>query len=243
MCYTVGMNGEDSRFAPYGSPENIERIFDKFRRNGLPSRVTADYLLSLGIGEGMIPRNLATLSFLGLVDTDSAPTQRLKDMVTASDDEWRALFQATLRESYPMIFRAVNPEHDERIKVFNAFRPMTPQSQWNRMTTLFLGLCRLAGMDVKEPPNQRPGKDGPVKPKSVVRATARIRQGRQTANATGVVTAPPHLALPPAPEKKLDPALVGIVGKIADLETAEDLEAWIAMFRAAFAFVKKVRLQ
>jgi hypothetical protein len=114
---------------------------------------------------------------------------------------------------------------------------MKPQSQWDRMTTLFLGLCRLAGMNVKEPPNERPGKDGPKTPRKRAATTARV---------VGPVTVTPvhsaQLALTAGSDKRLDPALVGIVGKIADLETAEDLEGWIAMFRAAFAFVKKVRL-
>ena len=34
-----------------------------------------------------------------------------------------------------------------------------------------------------------------------------------------------------------------IIGKVADLETAEDLDAWITMFRAAFHFVKKIKFQ
>jgi hypothetical protein len=199
--------------------------------------VVPDYLLQLGIGEGMIPRNLATLAFLKLIEPDGTPTQRLKDLVIASDDEWQPLLQATLRDAYASIFRVVDPETDDRVKVFNAFRPMTPQSQWNRMTTLFLGLCRVAGMNVKEPPNQRPGKDGPKSNGKKLKTPKPL----VAASVPAPVFQSPVLALPPG-DKKLDPALLGIVGKISELETAEDLEAWIAMFRAAFAFVKKVRL-
>ena len=36
----------------------------------------------------------------------------------------------------------------------------------------------------------------------------------------------------------LDPALAGIVAKIPEIETREDLERWWSMFKSAFEFVK-----
>jgi hypothetical protein len=232
------MNMDAERLnAPYTSPENIERLLEKVRRNGLPPALNATYQTSIGIGEGLIPRNTATLRFLDLIESDSTPTRRLQDIVTASDEEWQALLQGALREAYPTIFQVVNPELDDRKKIFNAFRVMKPQSQWDRMTTLFLGLCRLAGMNVKEPPSDRPGKDGPK-----VRGPRKQRTGTVAAVSSAHQQMHSFLALPSGGDRKLDPALLGVVSKIAELETAEDLEAWITMFRAAFAFVKKVRL-
>jgi hypothetical protein len=95
--------------APYTSPENIERLIEKGRRNGLPPYLNGTYQTSLGISEGMIPRNLATLRFLGLIDGESAPTEQLQRVVTASDEEWRPILAAILRDAYPTVFQAVNP--------------------------------------------------------------------------------------------------------------------------------------
>lgn len=224
--------------APYGAPENIMRVIEKGRKSGLPPRVTPDYMVQLGIGEGMISRNLRTLEFLDLIDPfDGAPTKRFQELVVAADDEWQDVFKAALRESYDSIFRVVDPETDDRVKVLNAFRPMKPQSQWNRMVTLFLALCQAAGMNVKDAPSQRAGKDTP-------KDRVRIQKVKPPKAIPNVATRDPLPALPPGfhrSSKPLDPALAGIVAKIGEIETLDDLESWYEMFRAAFRFVKGIR--
>jgi len=226
-------------FAPYAAPENVLRVLEKVHKNGLRGKVDADFMTQLGINEGMIGRTQRALEFLGFTDPadEGAQTPLLSQYIVSGEEDAKALLQEAIRKSYEMVFRAVNPAHDDRAKIFTAFKTMKPQGQWDRMVTLFLGLCRAAGMPVLEPPLNRPGKV-----ETSAERTARKAQKKQKAKSP--ITTPPvdpnQLALPPAPMRTLDPALVGILGKVADLETSEDLESWIAMFRAAFTFVKKL---
>jgi hypothetical protein len=218
--------------APYASPENVERVLDRVQKSGLKGKIDTDFLTQLGINDTMIPRTLRALEFLGLIENDGTATATLNQFIVSDEEGGKAVLREALQTAYAMIFRAANPESDDRPKIFNAFRMMKPQGQWDRMTTLFLGMCRYAGIQVKEPPPNRAAKG---------EKRERKPQTSRKDGKTGTAHTPPPLALPPPPIRTLDPALVGIIGKVADLETADDLDAWIAMFRAAFMFVKKIK--
>lgn len=144
--------------APYAAPENIERILERVHKSGLKGKVDTDFLMQLGINDTMIPRTLRTLEFLGLIEKDGSSTSTLDQFIVSDEDGAKAILREAIQTSYAMIFRAAHPETEDRPKVFNAFKVMKPQGQWDRMTTLFLGLCRYAGMAVKEPPPNRAAK-------------------------------------------------------------------------------------
>jgi hypothetical protein len=239
---------EPTNFAPYGAPENAMRVLERVRKNGLPGsrRIVPDYLLQLGIGEGMVPRTIRTLEYLGFIREDGSATELLDRFTVAGDDEWRLVLQEAVRTAYDSIFRVVDPAEATRAQVLTAFRPMQPNGQWNRMVTLFLGLCLEAGLEVKDPPKQRPGKDAVGTPvRDRVRPLARpvvsspgpsLRQDqpRQRGYQGTFIT------LPAFSGGNLHPALAGIVASIPELQTTEDLDRWIASFRATFLMVKKV---
>jgi len=155
----------------------------------------------------------------------------------ASDEEWPLLLQEALRTAYDTIFRVVDPGTASRNQVLTAFRPMQPNGQWNRMVTLFLGLCQAAGMEVRDAPSQRPGKEaGTAPPKIVLPGRAKARGGPRA-----VAPAPlPQTAQAYRPPGSLHPALQGIVAAIPELETLDDLERWVTSFKATFQMVKKV---
>lgn len=224
----------DTKFAPYAAPENVVRVLDRVHSNGLRGKLDAGFLGQLGITENLVPRTLRALEFIGFTkeDEEGAPTPLLEQYIVSSEDDGKALLQEALRKAYEPIFRAVDPERDSRDKVHTAFKVMRPQSQWGRMVTFFLGMCRAAGMTVLEPPKERPGK-GETSKERKVRIAAKREQKAKTPT---VSPAPPMHST----TRTLDPALVGIMGKVADLETSADLEAWIEAFRATFCFVKKI---
>ncbi len=173
------------------------------------------------------------MEFLGFTnpEDEGVPTPLLEQYVVSGEDDARALLQEAVRTAYSRIFPAANPETDSREKIHTAFKIMRPQSQWKRMVTFFLILSKAAGIDVKEPPKDRPGKlEGP-----------KARSERKAKKLTPKEHLPHEvrLALPAAPSRTLDPALASIVGKVSELETLADLEAWYAMFKAAFQYVKK----
>jgi len=220
----------NSKTAPYAAPENVLRVLQRVRQTGLKGRIDSDYLRQLGINEGMISRTLGTLEHLGFIAEDGSPTTLLDRFKVTGEDEWQAVLQEAIRASYATIFRAVDPASDDRNKVLTAFKPMQPNGQWVRMTTLFLGLCEASGIPVKEPPRNRPGKGAPTKAKESG-SNGRV-QHRRTA----------ILALPPAPERRpLDPTLSSMVARLPEIEDIDELDQWWTMFRTAFMFVKKVK--
>jgi hypothetical protein len=221
--------------APYASPENVERILDRVLKSGLKGKIDTDFLIQLGINETMIPRTLRALEFLGLIENDGTATPTLSQFIVSDEAGSKAILREAVQTAYTMIFRAVNPETDDRTKVFNAFKPMKPQGQRDRMTTLFLGLCRYAGIAVKEPPPNRAAKG---EKRERVRKPTQRTNGKTT---TPTTTTP--LALPPAPPRRLDPLIAELVSKIPDLETREELENWISIFRANFSYVKKIQTE
>ncbi len=230
----------ENNSAPYAPPENVLRVLDRVHRSGLRGKIDVDFLGQLGIGDGMVTRTLRALEFLGFTQAgdEGAPTPLLEQYIVSGESDAQALLAEAIRKSYDAIFRAVDPISDDRAKVQTAFKVMKPQGQWARMTTLFLGLCQAAGIPVKDAPFSRPGKDQATQPNRKARVRTKLNaQPRQQAG-------PPAQAASnsiPVPSRTIDPALVGIIGKVAELETLDDLEAWIAMFRAAFQFVKKIK--
>lgn len=229
------METADTSFKPYAAPENIVRVLNRVRKGGV-RRVDSDFLTQIGIGEGMVARTLRTLLFLGFTNEDGSLTQLFEDYVVASDAEAQAVLLGAIRRAYDVIFRAVDPATDDRSKIHTAFRTAQPSGQWGRMVTLFLGLCQAAGIAVKEPPSNRPGKDAPKdKPKGTG-----ARRPVTPARVQPSTSMNEAFAGTPATGARLDPALAGIVAKIPELENREDLERWWTMFRSAFEFVKKL---
>jgi hypothetical protein len=229
------MDKNTANMAPYAAPENVLRVLEKVHKNGLRGKIDPDFLGQLGINEAMVNRVIRTMEFLGFTDPadEGARTPLLDQYIVSSEDDARALLGEAIRKSYEVIFRAADPTQDDRSKVLVAFKVMRPEGQWTRMVTLFLGLCKAAGMDVKDPPKDRPAASESKKARSE-------RKAQKAKRKTDADTTPQPLALPPAHSRALDPALASIVGKVSELETLEDLDAWYAMFKAAFQYVKKV---
>lgn len=149
------MTDNPQKAGPYAPPENIGRILSKVRQSGV-RKLDTEFLSQLGIHVAMAPRSIRTLEFLGFTDKDGNPEPLLQQYYAAgSDEDAQALLANSIKSSYAIIFRAANPEVEGREKVEQAFRLMEPAGQRTRMVTLFLGLCKLAGMEIKDPPSGR----------------------------------------------------------------------------------------
>jgi hypothetical protein len=217
---------------PYGPPANVLAIIEKWRDHSIPEQITTEWMEKIGLSPNLAPLNIRALRFLGLVDDGGFPTDVARRLRTAATSEYHAVLSEIVEDAYQPILSILNPKEASRTQVDDAFRHVKPEAQRARMVAFFLGMCRAAGMTLKEEPKGgRPPKVG-----------GPIRVRRQPQNLPKQQNEPvrlqPQLALPPG--KPLDPALLGIVQKITDLETKDDLEAWIAMFKAAFSFVKKL---
>jgi hypothetical protein len=235
-------------FAPYAPTENVLRVLSKARSGGLRGPIDVPYLTQLGIEQSMAPRSVRALRFLGLIQDDGNPTSLMEQYIQASDEESQTLLRGAIERSYALVLRAANPESDTRAKVFNAFRMMKPQGQWDRMVTLFLGLCRAAGMDVKEAPPSRSGRlDSPREarsPRPRPRATPSKAPGnmRWSIEGQGDKRFFQEMVDARSPSTEaLDPAIVAFLGRLRSINSIEDLDTWYQALKPLFAYVLTTR--
>src|SRR5262245_30832168 len=140
---------------PYTPPSNVIAILQRLRSRNLPERIDPEYLRDAGTPEGTVSRTMFALRFLSLVREDNQPTERLKEIATSTDEEYRSILAEVLKEAYADVFSVVDPAEDPQDQVLNVFRRFTPGSQRHRMVIFFMGMCREAGMATLDVPRSR----------------------------------------------------------------------------------------
>lgn len=134
--------------APYAPPANVVDVLHHVRKRGLPDTLTQRVLASIGIPDGNVSRTLAAFRFLKLIEEENGEcTATFQRLARATDEEYPEQLAQVIREAYKTVFTYVDPADDDTIKLNNVFRQhYNPQAQRTRMVTLFLGLCREAGI-------------------------------------------------------------------------------------------------
>lgn len=139
--------------APYAPPKTVIDLVERYRDKGLRTPFDLDVLGQAGISSGLAPRVLQALRLLDLIDSDGNPTPALESLRKASTDDFRSVLAEVVREAYADVFNFVDPAEDTTDAISDAFRSYNPPGQRGRMVTLFIGLCREAGIiDWKPPP-------------------------------------------------------------------------------------------
>lgn len=156
---------EDER-RPYAPAANVVAVLDRVRRVNLPDVIDNGVLRLAGVSEGAMGRVNYALRFLGLVDPNGRPTDRLRALARADDEEGRDLLAAVVREAYASDFARLDPAQDPQPRIVSAFQRYEPRSQIERMVMLFLGLCRAAGIPVLDPPRERGIQAGRTAPRA-----------------------------------------------------------------------------
>jgi hypothetical protein len=149
------MNGTDDK-RPYAAPANVIGVVKRSRTRNLPDKVDSDFIRLAGVPEAVIHRVASALKFLGLVAEDDKPSDTLRALAAAPDEQYREILAGAIRSAYQVDFARIDPAQDGQKQIIDAFRPYQPRSQTDRMVILFLGLCREAGIEVKDAPRERP---------------------------------------------------------------------------------------
>lgn len=149
------MNGTDDK-RPYAATANVTGVIKRTRTRNLPDKVDNDFIRLAGVPEAVIHRVASALKFLGLVAEDDKPTDTLRALAAAPDEQYREILAGAVRNAYEVDFTRIDPAQDSQKRIIDAFRPYQPRSQTNRMVMLFLGLCHEAAMEVKDAPRERP---------------------------------------------------------------------------------------
>jgi Family of unknown function (DUF5343) len=231
--------GEDRR--PYAPAANLVAVLERVRRINLPDVIDTDLLRMAGVSEGAMTRVVYALRFLRLTEPTGRPTDRLRAIARAPEEEWRDLLAGVVREAYAADFARLDPGQDTQPRIVSAFKRYEPRSQTERMVMLFLGLCRAAGIPVLDAPRDRQ-----------MQAPNRVTVRPSTAR--GQATAPPARARASAPQSPsqleqpivphvLDPNLLfGVtVQDIGSLPESEFNDVWNALGKIARARAQSLK--
>jgi hypothetical protein len=131
---------------PYAPPAAVFAVLHRMRERGLPEQVDYNTLGAVGVAEGNQSRTLVALKFLGLVSENDRRTELFDRLGRATSEEYPQLLDEVLRAAYAPVFTLVDPARDDEGRIFDAFRRYEPGAQRSRMVTLFMALCREAGI-------------------------------------------------------------------------------------------------
>jgi len=223
---------------PYGPVANLKTIFNTWRDRSMPEQVDKDWLERIGISPHLTAKNLHALRFLGLIDDLGFATPVAGRLRVASAEEYPSVLEEIIRKAYRFVFEIRDPAVDARNRIEDPFRKEMPQAQRSRMVALFLGLCQLALMPLKEaPPTRAPrdGKQAPRKPREMSAAAAdnlqplleRSSELRRVDSAVSVLREAPGL----------DPILRQLINTLPQIDSADELDKWYTVFRSAFSLV------
>jgi hypothetical protein len=130
---------------PYAPTSTIMDFVSRYRDRGLATPITTEVLLRAGVAESLAPRVMAALVTLELITEDGQPTETLEQLRRAPEADFKVRLGAWLTGVYNDVFSFVNPDADEQ-SIRDAFRSYNPVGQQTRMVSLFIGLCRAAGL-------------------------------------------------------------------------------------------------
>ena len=219
---------QDDRRRPYAATANVIAVLERARTRNLPDKITNDFLKIAQIGEAVFGRVMFALQFLGLIRDDGTPSDKLRAMASAPEPEFRELLAATVREAYAPEFASVDPGEDSQAQVTGAFQRYLPKSQIDRMVMLFLGLCREAGIPVRDVPRDRKMQLA----SSPRKVTVRVRPSHAPTSRDAHDQARP--AATTSPE-----VLFGFTQEdVANLSEADFNEVWSALGKVARARAK-----
>lgn len=178
----VDPNAEGER-RPSGPPSNVVDVLHRLRERNLPARVDANYLVAAGISENLVSQARFGLQFLGFVDELGQPSDALRTLARATDEDYQQILNAAIRRAYSDVFELIDPSSDDRARVRNVFRRYAPASQQDRMVMFFLAMCREAGVAVLDAPRKRTSAVAPIK-KRVAAATRTTSPGNSRVSST-----------------------------------------------------------
>lgn len=135
---------------PYTAYQSIKTLSRDLKANGLPSRIDRSILRNFSGSVG--GQVLTALKFLGLINGDSRPTEKMTALVKSYDtDTWPGALARVIREAYEPIFsldleKATPSEFNECFK--KAFP--APDAVLRKCITFFLNAARDAQIPVSD---------------------------------------------------------------------------------------------
>lgn len=204
----------------------------------MPDLVDKDWLERIGISPHLTAKNLHALRFLGLIDNDGYTTPVSSRLRIATSEEYPSVLEEIIRKAYRLVFEIRNPSDDSRTRIDDAFRKEQPQAQRSRMVALFLGLCQLALIPLKEAPPARATRDG-TRASRKPRIAPPAEPGGEAPRpvTTEELRLDRGVVFPGA----FDPILTGLINTLPRIEDTQELDRWYEVFKSAFSLVNNLK--
>jgi Family of unknown function (DUF5343) len=214
----------ESKRRPYPAPSNVIAVLSRARSRNLPELIDNDFLRLAEVPDVVFGRVKEGLRFLGLTTDADRPTDLLRSIAAAPEEEYRQLLSGAIRDAYKDDFVRVNPSEETQARITDAFRIYEPRSQSARMVMFFLAMCREAGIPVLDAPRARSMRTS--------NGQARPQRTPKTYRRTVHEVAGPAF---PAPRDSHG-LLFGVTeDDIASLDEADFTEVWTALGKVARA--------
>lgn len=142
-------------FCPYGPPSSVNAVLRRLHGKNIPERITREVLRDTGVSANIVPRIFATLRFLKLTDHNDRPTDSLRALASSTNPGYKRFLEKTVRDAYKEVFEEIDPGGALQDQIEEVFGRYSPTSQHSRQVTLFLGLCKEAGIQTLDPPRER----------------------------------------------------------------------------------------
>jgi Family of unknown function (DUF5343) len=175
---------------PYTSYRTFTTFIQDLREHGVPSRIDRSVLTRFS---GVVGTQLIhALRFLGLIEDEGRPTERLRALVTAeSDGRWPEMLLELLRQEYAPLF-AIDLESATPSHFHDTFRKAYPAADAvvQKCVTFFLyaasdARVKISGRVLKgrkprfptprrRPPSASPAREAPPAPPPLLREGPRI---------------------------------------------------------------------
>jgi hypothetical protein len=231
----------DENRRPYAPAANVIAVLERVRRVNLPDPIDADLLRIAGVSEGAMGRVVYALRFLRLTEPTGRPTDRLRAIAKAPEEEWHDLLAGVVREAYASDFTRIDPGQDAQPKIMSAFQRYEPRSQVYRMVMLFLGLCRAAGIPVLDPPRDRQMQ---TSSRSATRPSiSRVQQSALALRGRASAPPPPSQLETPVATNLINPNLLfGVTVEDIGALTPDDFNTvWGALGKIALARAQSLK--
>jgi hypothetical protein len=131
---------------PYVTYATWARVLDDVGERK-PTRIDSSYYRELGLSDSTGVTVKAALSFLGLVDRDTIPTEKLLELASSEGDDRQRLIKHIVEESYTSIVGGIDLEHATMGHLLAAFADAGARGNvGQKCVTFFLALAKDAGM-------------------------------------------------------------------------------------------------
>ena len=135
----------DRGIPPYIGWATWNRLM-KGMKTFIPPRLDRSYFDSLGFSGTQYSQAIRALSFLGLMDESKRPIEKLRQLVMATDDEYKVILKEIIEESYRPFFDEPGPDNATLGDLESFLRSKGAKGVVDKCVTFYLSAAKETGI-------------------------------------------------------------------------------------------------